>query len=344
MSAPVMVRVSAPLRAAQRRGLLVSAVAAILLVLTAAVAVSVGDYEIPLRDVFLAAAGAGDGGMSFVVRELRMPRVLTGVVVGAALGLSGALFQGLARNPLASPDVLGVTAGASTAAVAAIVATAGGLAVVSLSAALGALVAAGAVYLLAYRGGLSPYRLVLVGIGIGAVLNSVTAYLLTRSQIWDAQQAMIWLVGSLNERDWDHLWPGAIALAVLLPVAVWAATPLRVMQMGDDTAQALGVPVEVLRVVLLLAGVGLAATGVAAAGPLPFVAFVAPTIARQLTRTAVAPIPSALIGALLVVVADLAARTAFTSAELPVGVVTGVIGAPYLLWLLARANRTGAGG
>ncbi|BCY11514.1 iron chelate uptake ABC transporter family permease subunit [Actinoplanes sp. L3-i22] len=336
--------VTAPGRVARRRALLLSVTVAGLLALACAVAVSVGEYRIPLRDVAAAAFGTGDAGTTFVVQTLRLPRVLTGAVVGAAFGLSGALFQGLARNPLASPDVLGVTAGASTVAVAAIVTTAGGLAVVSSAAAIGAVLSAAAVYLLAYRAGLSPYRLVLVGIGIGAVLNSVTAYLLTRSEIWDAQQAMIWLVGSLNERGWEHLWPVVGALAVLTPVAVWAARPLRVMQLGDDTARALGVPLEVNRLILILAAVGLAAVGVAAAGPVPFVAFVAPAIARQLVRTSVTLIPAALLGALLVVVADLLARTVAAPTELPVGVITGVVGAPYLLWLLARANRLGAGG
>lgn len=335
---------TAPGRAVRRRGLLVSLVAAVVLAAACVVAIGVGEYRIGPADVFGAVFGSGGSGTIFVVRTLRLPRVLTGVVVGAAFGLSGALFQALARNPLASPDVLGVTAGASAAAVAAMVVSAGGMLVVSGAAAGGAVAAAALVYVLAYRSGLSPYRLVLVGIGVGAALNSVTAYLLTRSNIWDAQQAMLWLVGSLAERGWSHLVPGVVAVVVLAPVAVLATSRLRVLQLGDDTARALGVGAEATRVVVIVAAVGLAAVGVAGAGPVPFVAFVAPAIARRLVHTAVTLVPAAVVGAVLVVVSDLVARTVAAPTELPVGVVTGLVGAPYLLWLLARANSIGTGG
>jgi iron complex transport system permease protein len=331
-------------RAGLPRAVAVGVVLAAALAVTCAVAVSVGEFRIPLPDVVRALLGGADPGTAFVVRELRLPRVLTGAAVGAALGLSGAIFQALARNPLASPDVVGVTAGASTAAVAVIVLGAGGFVAVSLGAGAGALGAALLVYLLAYRAGVSPYRLILVGIGVGAGLNALTAFLLTRSEIWDAQQAMIWLVGNLNERGWKHVWLALVPLAVLLPATMWLSEPLRVLLFGDDTARGLGLRVEAVRGGLVIAGVALAAAAVAAAGPIPFVAFLAPAIARRLVAAPVSLLPAALAGALLTTSSDVAGRVAAGSTELPVGVVTGVVGAPYLLWLLARANRIGRGG
>lgn len=314
------------------------------IVIVFCVSVSVGDFPIPLADVVPAIFGFGDADSDFIVRTLRLPRALTAVLVGAAFGLSGAIFQSLARNPLASPDIIGVTAGASAAAVFVIVFVGGSHVVVSLAAFIGALATATAVYLLAFKRGMSPYRLVLVGIGIGAVLSAITSYLLTRAEIYDAQRATVWLTGSLNGRGWEHVRPVAVSLAVLLPVLLWLSRPLRIMQLGDDAARGLGVPVERTRMGLVVAGVALAAVATASAGPIAFVAFVAAPIARRLTRSPLTIIPAALTGALLVLASDLVGRRTFAPTELPVGVITGLVGAPYLLWLLARSNRIGRGG
>lgn len=308
------------------------------------VSVSVGDFPIPLSDVVPAILGFGDPDSDFIVRTLRLPRALTAVLVGAAFGLSGAVFQSLARNPLASPDIIGVTAGASAAAVFVIVFVGGSHVVVAIAAFVGALATAALVYLLAFKRGMSPYRLVLVGIGIGAVLSAITSYLLTRAEIYDAQRATVWLTGSLNGRGWEHVRPVAVFLAVLVPVLLWLARPLRIMQLGDDAARGLGVPVERTRMGLVVVGVALAAVATASAGPIAFVAFVAAPIARRLTRSPLTIIPAALTGALLVVTSDLVGRRIFAPTELPVGVITGLVGAPYLLWLLARSNRIGRGG
>lgn len=315
------------------------------IVVDAAVSVSAGDFPIPLADVVPAMLGFGDPDSDFIVRTLRLPRALTGLLVGLAFGISGAIFQSLARNPLASPDIIGVNAGAGAAAVAVIVLGVGGGIGTSAAAFAGALVTSLAVYALAYRGGVTGYRLVLVGIGLTAMLSSVTSYLLTRADIYDAQRATVWLTGSLNGRGWEHVRPVGAALAVLLPAALLLGRHLRALQLGDDTARGLGVPVETARLALIVAGVGLAALATASAGPVAFVALVAPQIARRLTRAAaVAIMPAALTGAALVLLSDLVGRRAFAPTELPVGVVTAVVGAPYLLWLLARANRTGRGG
>ena len=312
---------------------------------TIAVSVSVGDFPIPLAEVVPAILGFGNPDSDFIVRTLRLPRALTGALVGAAFGISGSIFQSLARNALASPDVIGITSGASTAAVAVIVWIGGSSIAISTGALAGAFVTAGAIYALAYQRGVVGYRLVLVGIGVAAVLNALTSYLLTRAQIFEAQRATIWLTGSLNGRSWDHVAPVAIALAALVPIAIALGRPLRLLEMGDDTARGLGVRVESSRRTLIAVAVALAAVATAAAGPVAFVALVAPQIARRLVPPGSATLVSAaLLAALLVLASDLVARRAFAPTELPVGVVTGIVGAPYLLWLLARANRIGGAG
>ncbi|HEX2054710.1 MAG TPA: iron chelate uptake ABC transporter family permease subunit [Actinomycetota bacterium] len=317
---------------------------AALLALFFAVALSVGDFPIPVADVVPAIFGFGNPDSHFIVQTLRLPRALSAVFVGGAFGLSGAIFQGLARNPLASPDIMGITSGAAATAVFLIVILEAGGLVVSLGAFAGALATAAVIYAVAYRKGISSYRLVLVGIGIAAVLSSVTSYLLTRAEIWDTQRATVWLTGSLNGRGWEHVRPVGLAMLVLLPWVMALARPLRAMQLGDDAARGLGVAVESQRRYLILAAVGLAAVATASAGPVAFVAFVAPAIARRLTRSSLTLLPSALAGALLLLVSDLAARKSFAPVELPAGIVTGSMGAPYLLWLLARGNRLGRAG
>jgi iron complex transport system permease protein len=331
-------------RSHRSRTVIVSVALAMAIVAAFCVSVSVGDFPIPLADVVPAIFGFGDPSSSFIVGTLRLPRALTGVLVGAAFGLSGAIFQSLARNPLASPDIIGITAGASAAAVFVIVIGDAHYLVVSLAALAGALATALAMYLLAYKRGISSYRLVLVGIGMAAVLRSVISYLLTRTEIYRAEAALVWLTGSLNARGWEHVVPVAGALAFLFPVVILLARPLRALQLGDDTAKGLGAPVESARSGLILTAVGLAAVATASAGPVAFVAFVAAPIARRLTETSLALLPTALVGALIVLLSDLVGRRIVAPTELPVGIITGIIGGPYLLWLLARANRIGKGG
>ena len=308
------------------------------------VSISVGDFPIPLSEVVPAVFGLGGSDSDFIIHQLRMPRALTAVVVGAAFGFSGAIFQSLARNPLASPDIIGITAGASTAAVVMIVVFGGAGIGLSAGALFGGVVTALVVYLLSYRRGVSSYRLVLIGIGIAAVLEAITSYLLTRAEIFEVQRATVWLTGSLNGRGWDQLRPVAVSMLFLFPAGLLLARPLRTLQLGDDTAKGLGVRVERSRLGLVVVGVALAAIATAATGPIAFVAFVAAPIARRLVRAPLTLIPAALTGALLLLVSDLVARRIFAPVELPVGVVTGIIGAPYLVWLLARANKVGKGG
>jgi iron complex transport system permease protein len=309
------------------------------------ISISVGDFPIPLRDVVPAIFGYGNPDSDFIVRTLRLPRALTALLVGAAFGMAGAVFQLLARNPLASPDVIGITSGASASAVFMIIVLGAGSQAVSAGALVGSLATALAIYLLAYRRGVSSYRLVLVGVGVAGVLNAVTSYLLTRAEIFDAQRATVWLTGSLNGRSWDHVRPLAWSMAALCPMVAVLVRPLRGLQLGDDTAKGLGIGVERAKAGLVVVAVALCAVATAAAGPVAFVAFVAGPIARRLTGgSQLALVPAALTGALLLLTSDLVARRAFAPTELPVGIVTGLLGAPYLVWLLARANRIGTAG
>jgi len=306
---------------------------------------AVGDFPVPIGDVLRSLAGRGDDSTDFIIRTLRLPRGLTALLVGGGFGLSGAIFQRLARNPLASPDIIGVNAGAAAAAVFVIVILHGSSLQVTFGALVGATITALGVYLLAYKRGVTGYRLVLVGIGVTAVLSSSTQYLLTRAEIFEAQRAAVWLTGSLNGRGWEHVRPMAVALAVLGPLALGLAHQLRMLELGDDAAKGLGARVELSRGALLLVGVALAAIGTAAAGPVGFVALVSPQVARRLVGgRSLGLLPSMACGALLLVAADLVGRRIFAPTELPVGIITAILGAPFLLFLLARANKIGSGG
>ncbi|MCM2390559.1 FecCD family ABC transporter permease [Streptomyces albipurpureus] len=307
--------------------------------------ISVGDIPYSLVEVVQALIGTGDAGTQLIVRELRLPRAVTGLLVGIAFGVSGALFQTMTLNPLASPDMIGITQGAGAAVVAGIVlGWDGGLSTQVLGL-LGALGAALLVYALAWKRGTTGYRIVLVGIGIAWICTSVTDYLMARGKQFEAQAALGWLVGNLNGRTWDHVGPLAVVLAVLLPGALLLGRLMRTLQLGDDVARALGTRVQPVRLAILFTGVGLVAFGTAAAGPVAFVALAAPQIAQRLAGTAwPPPIAAGLTGALVVLSSDLIARELISGTELPVGIVTGVLGAPVLLWLLIRANRAGSGG
>ncbi len=313
-------------------------------VVVSVVALSTGDFHLSPGSVVRTLFGAGTPADAFIVRTLRLPRVLAALLVGAALGIGGALFQSLTRNALGSPDVVGFTTGAATGALLEILVFGGSALAVSGGSLVGGFAAAVVVYVLAYRGGVQGYRLVLVGLGIAAVLTSVNSFLLTRADLIEAQQAAVWLTGSLNGRSWDQVEPMAIALAVLAPLAVWAARDLRMLELGDDTARALGVHAERSRVVAMLAGVALTAAATATAGPIGFVALAAPQLARRLTgATGPGVVPAALMGALLLSVSDLGVQRLFGGSGLPVGVATGAVGGLYLGWLLFHEWRKGTG-
>lgn len=325
-----------------RRAAIVSA-----LMLLAALAVSVvligtGDYAIAPLDVVRTLAGHGTAGQEFIVRDLRLPRVLVALLVGAALGMAGAAFQTVSRNPLGSPDVIGFGQGSAAGALIVIVLLKGSAYEVAIGAVVGGLLTGIAVYVLAWKRGVHGYRLVLIGIGASAVLAAVNSYLLVKANFVDAARAVIWITGSLDGRDWDQVWPLLGACAVLMPVLLAQGRNLRISEMGDDAASALGVRVERTRLIVVLAAVLLTASATAAAGPIAFIALTAPQLARRLTRSpGVSMVPAALLGSTLLVAADWAAQRAFGSGQVPVGVATGVLGGGYLLWLLITERRAG---
>ncbi|GAA0960233.1 FecCD family ABC transporter permease [Actinocorallia libanotica] len=306
--------------------------------------IGTGDFPIALPQVIATIFGRGEQIDEFVIMDLRMPRALVGLIVGVALGVSGAITQSIARNPLASPDVLGITSGASAAAVFLVTASGGAATAVTASLGLSAGALAGGlgtgllVYLMAWRRGIDGFRLILIGISVSAVMEAITVWLLTRADIRDVAKAQAWLVGSLDERSWSEVWTALWCLLALLAVVAYAAFHLKPMHFGDEIAAGLGVRYGVVRAVLLLCAVLLAGVAVSAAGPVPFVALVAPQAAMRLTRHPTPPMAaSGLVGALLLIGSDLVARTALP-VSLPVGVVTAAIGGPFLVYLLVRAN------
>lgn len=329
----------------RRRARVVALALAVLVAALLLLALSVGTAVVSLPDVLSTLAGQGSSATDYIVLERRLPRALVALLVGTAFGLSGAVLQNLLGNPLASPDVIGVSAGAGTAAVTAIVVFGAAGPSVALAALLGALLTAALMYVLAWRDGVTGYRLVLVGIGLAAILLSVTSYFMSRSQVTSAQDALVWLTGSLNGSGVDELVPLAVAVAILVPATAIAARALDLLAFGDDTAAGLGVDVQRTRFALLVCAVALAGTATAAAGPISFVALLAAPIGRRLARDGgPALLPSALTGAVIVLTADFAAQHTPGLPQVPVGVLTGAIGAPYLLFLLARMNRGGHGG
>jgi len=325
------------------------AVAAALLVLVIAMfalALSYGDFQISLPDVVRSLLGQPTPpGVDYIMHDLRLPRASVSVLAGLAFGLAGAIFQQLLRNPLASPDVIGVSQGATTAAVVTVLVLGLEGGIVAAAGLAGALVTALVIYALSWRKGVGGYRFILVGIGIGTVLTSITSYILTRSDVKVAAEAMIWLTGSVNGRTWPQIVPLAVAVLILVPVALTLGRALTGMQLGDDLATAFGVRVQWSRFALLITAVCLAGMATSAAGPIAFVAFMSgPIAARLVGGGRPVLIQAALVGALLVLVSDFIGSHLLGSRQFPVGVVTGVIGAPYLLWLLATANRSGRGG
>lgn len=306
-------------------------------VLAFAARVLLGDFTVTIPDFFRILTGAQIPGATYIVMESKLPRAVLAVLVGVAFGVGGAIFQTTLRNPLASPDIVGVSLGASAAAVS-VVALAGWTGwSVSAAAVVGALAVALAVRLVA--GDHSGFRLVLAGIGMAAAMQSVIQYVFTRVDEYDVHLVLRWLTGSVNGVAWSTITTLGAALVVLLPLTLWVSRSLPVTELGEDAAAGLGVGRSRTDLLLLL-GVLLVAVGVAAAGPVAFVSFLAGPIARALNQGRTTLVGAGLVGAVLVLTGDYAAAYAVPDVNLPVGVVTGAFGAPFLLWLLAR-GRTG---
>jgi iron complex transport system permease protein len=328
-------------QARRRRRVLVMAALVAVIVVVFWVSLTIGHTVYSPSEVLRGLLGETVPGASFTVGELRLPRVCLALLTGLAFGMGGVTFQTMLRNPLASPDVIGISSGASACGVFAIVVLGLSGGIVSVVAVIGALATALMIYLLAWKDGVAGTRLILIGIGVAAMLDSVISWVLLRSAIWDLQTAMRWLTGSLNNASWDQVVPLLIALAVVVPVLVMLGRDLDLLHHGDDSAAALGVPVERIRVLSIIAAVLLIACATAAAGPIAFVAFLAGPIAARLIGPGVSLlVPSALTGALIVMVSDQVGQWAFGT-RYPVGVITGALGAPFLVYLLVRTNRSG---
>ncbi|KKC35244.1 iron ABC transporter permease [Devosia epidermidihirudinis] len=318
----------------------VCAILAVIAVVVALITISSGEYQVPLPDVVRALFGQAEGRIHMVVVEWRLPRTALALILGAALGIGGAIFQSLTRNPLGSPDIIGFDAGAYSGALVVIILLQGGYYAIAGGALVGGLITALMVYFLAYNRGVQGFRLIIVGIGVSAMLNSVNTWMLLRAKLEVAMAAAIWGAGSLNGLGLDRLGPATLVLAVLIPMALLMARPMAQLELGDDAARALGINAERSRLALLVIGVALTATVTATAGPIGFVALAAPQLARRLTGSpGVAMLPAAAMGALLLAAADYIAQRAFAPTQLPVGIVTVSLGGVYFVWLLLREAR-----
>jgi iron complex transport system permease protein len=324
--------------AARSRVLVMTGVGIAALFLIGAWGLTLGSYRLPLGAILGALRGAGSRDADFIILGLRLPRLLTAMMVGPMLAMSGAIFQGLVRNPLVSPDVVGINAGASLAAVIWIV-TRQPVSMLPAVALVGALTAAAVIYLLTWQGRIAGARLILVGIGVNALLSAATTWLIVRSPIDQVQAAILWTAGTLYGTDWVDVRVLAGALALLTPLGILLMRPLTVLQFGDETARSLGLPVERARLALIVVGCAFSGVAVSVAGPVGFVAFMVPHLARMLTgpMTRGLFVFTGVLGGLLLLGADLVGQHALP-VSLPVGVVTAALGAPYFLFLLYRTH------
>lgn len=323
----------------RRRRLLVGSALLVVVIMIATVSLSVGDFEILPADLWATLWGAGDRAQTYVVFQVRAPRLAMALVVGACLGVAGALLQSLLRNPLASPDLLGISGGAGAAAVFAILVFGVGGPLLALAAFLGGLAVAVFLLFAGSRAGDGGYRLILAGVGVAFLCAAITSFLMIRAKVELAQSALIWLTGSLASTPWWNVLIVLVTAVVALPGVIAARRWLPVTQMGPQTAASLGVRPSTVRMTAVVTAVVLTAVTCAFVGPISFIALCAPAIARPLLgHGAVAVGTSAAVGATLLMSADLIAQYAIPGVSVPVGVVTGALGAAFLLWFLATSK------
>ncbi|MCU1726685.1 iron chelate uptake ABC transporter family permease subunit [Pseudomonas sp. 7P_10.2_Bac1] len=321
---------------------LIGAGLVLLAVLVAVVLLGIGTLHLSPGEVLASLFGMGDNPTAErIIQRVRLPRVLTAVLVGAALGMAGSVFQSISRNALGSPDIIGFTTGAASGAIVQIILFNAGPLGTSLAAVLSGVCTAAVVFFLSLKGRTTGgYRLVLVGIGVGAILTGLNTVLLVTGDLDQAMTAQLWLSGSLNTRTWSHVVPAALGFVLIVPIALYHARHLNLLEMGDDTARQLGVSVERARLVMVMAAVGLTSVATAAAGPISFIALAAPQLARRLTGSPDIPlVTGAAMGALLLLSADLVSQRFPLNLNLPIGLTTGLLGGFYLLWLLTRSRK-----
>ncbi|MGR6899601.1 iron chelate uptake ABC transporter family permease subunit [Rummeliibacillus sp. TYF-LIM-RU47] len=300
-----------------------------------------GNTIYPVTDVIHVLLGETIPGASFAINEIRLPRTVAGLFAGFAFGAGGYIFQTMLRNPLANPNVIGITTGSSAAAVFCIIVLHTSSTVVSLAAVIGGLVTVAIIYGLSRGTSFAIGRLILIGIGIQAMLNAVISYLMLIGKTNDLPNALRWLSGSLNGAELEMTYPLIIAVIIVTPVLIYFAKQLEMLELGEQAATSLGVNTNKTRVILMISAVLIIALATATTGPIAFVAFLAGPIAQRLVGVGFSNIlPAGLIGVILVLGGDLIGQFAFET-RFPVGVITGIIGAPYLIYLLIRINRKG---
>lgn len=328
------------MNAPSRRLILSCALLALACLLVALWSLQSGAVPLTLSQVFAALTGDAPRGIQLVVNEWRLPRVLIALLTGAALGISGAIFQSLMRNPLGSPDVMGFNTGAWSGVLIAMVFFGQHLTAIALAAMAGGILTSLVVWLLAWRNGIETFRLIIIGIGVRAMLVAFNTWLLLQASLETALTAGLWNAGSLNGLTWAKTLPAAPVLLVMFVCAALLVRRMRLLEMGDDSACALGVSVERSRLLMMLVAVVLTAASTALTGPISFIALVAPHIARRISGTARWGLTqAALCGALLLLAADLCAQRLFVPYQLPVGVVTVSLGGIYLIALLIKESR-----
>ncbi len=323
-----------------RRTVITVGVLALTAVAIGLVSLAVGSYALSLPEVVEALTGHGTGLAQTIVVDWRLPRVLLAALFGIALGLSGAIFQSLTRNPLGSPDIIGFDTGAYTGAlIVMLLLHLDGLYSTTIGAIVGGLVTAAVVYLLAFRRGVQGFRLIIVGIGVTAMLGSFDTWLLLHTSTQDAIRASYWGAGTLDSASYAQLAPAAVIFAILFAGAAALSRGMRALELGDDAGRQLGISAERVRLLLVIVGVSLSATVTALSGPIAFIALSAPQIARRLTGSAGVTLgASAATGCALLLAADWLAQHALPT-TLPVGIVTVVLGGGYFVWLLIAEGR-----
>ncbi|MGO1801323.1 MAG: FecCD family ABC transporter permease [Microbacteriaceae bacterium] len=324
-----------------RRAIVVATSLIVVIVALALWGLTLGSYELSIPEVVQVLLGGGDGPAQKVVLEWRGPRILAAVVFGCLLGISGAIFQSLTRNPLGSPDIIGFNAGSYTGVVVMLMLGISGYAATVTAALIGGIFAAAVIYILAFRQGMSGMRLILIGIAISAFLGGINQWFTVKADVDEALRAAVWGAGTLSLADTTSVVFGSIVLLLVIVALPLAQQRMRRLELGDDTAAALGVPVERTNVLLVLLGVLTTAVVTATAGPIAFVALAAPQIGRRLRGrgTSVDVVSAALVGAVVLLASDLVAQHAFPHLLLPVGAVTVCVGGLYLLWLLIVEGR-----
>ena len=325
----------------RRRWLYVTVSLTILLFIVSWAMLLLGSTIYPVKDVISVLLGEEIKGASFAVHSIRLPRMIAGLFAGFAFGIGGHIFQTMLRNPLANPNVIGITTGSSAAAVFCIIILHTSNAVVSISSIVGGLVTVLFIYVFSKGKSFSIGRLILVGIGIQAMLNSFISYLLLVGAQQDIPAALRWLSGSLNGSQMHDLPPLILGVMIFAPIIILLGKQLSILELGEQAATSLGVRIDRTRLLLIVSSVCVISLATATTGPIAFVAFLSGPIAKRLVGAGYsAIIPAGLVGANLVLAADLVGQFAF-EVRYPVGIITGIIGAPYLIYLLIRMNRKG---